>query len=126
MNKKAQIQLLMWFMNILLVSIIIITLLYSVNKINKGTYYEEKVISKDIASFYDAVAASPYKTEVTYKINDELNLKLDIDENCFVKVFNPSSTLSRSYCGIDTYSPINCKTQNNCFITNNIISIKNG
>ena len=126
MNKKAQTQLLIWFMDILLVSIVILTLLFSIDKISKGTYFEEKVFSKNLALFYDSVMGSPQKSEATYKIEDSHKLKIDLDENCFVKVINPTQSFTSYICALDANLDINCKTKENCFIQDNFIAVKNG
>ena len=126
MKKKAQTDLLVWLMNILLVSIIIITLLYSVDKINKGTYFEEKVFSKNLALFYDSIMASTYKSEATYTINDSYKLTIDLDENCFVRIINPSQSFTSYSCALDTNMDVNCRTKESCLIKDNFIAIKNG
>ena len=53
-------------------------------------------------------------------------LTIDLDENCFVKVINPTQSFTSYICALDANLDINCKTKENCFIQDNLIAVKNG
>lgn len=126
MKKKAQTMALTWLIELLLVAAVITTLSFSINKINSGTYFEEKAFSKNLALFYDSIIGSPHSSEGTYKIQESYKLAIDVDENCFVKIINPSQSFNLYYCALDNYLDVNCKTKENCFMQDNFIAIKNG
>lgn len=125
MNKKAQKELI-WLIHLILVGLIILALLASTKKISEGTYYQEKVFSKNIAFLYDAVMSSPYKTEAGYQINPDYGLSIELDENCIVKTKNQAGSFNSHSCALNTYTQVNCKTQTNCITKENNINFKNG
>jgi len=123
--KKKGTQELMFFIHLLLAVIILLTLLFSTNKIKEGDIYQQKAHSKNIAFLYDSIMSSPSKSTADYKIRDK-ELNIIIDENCIVKINKEGQIPEIYYCALNTFLDTNCETNTNCLIEKNRVGINNG
>ena len=124
MKRKSQLAYSLLF-QLLLITIIFLSLLNATNKIRDKEFFNQKTISKNIAFLYDATMSSPGKTEVSFQLHPDHETNIDILDNCVVRAYRIGKSTSTFNCALNTRSDTNCKTKVNCDYKKDFIGFKN-